>query len=206
MLEVQNNRKVIVCSGVSGSGKSTFALRYLVNASLQYRFIFDKEGEYSQRLQMPLAGGQYEMDLGLCRGWVLFDPHVHFAGRLADAFNFFCDWAYQISERLPGEKLFVVDEAWRYVTARRYPAELSECVQSGRKRGLGCLFNTQNPDALHEVIRSECSELICFKLGEAFDWPKSKGFKMEEVAALPTLRFIARNVDSGGELRGAIKV
>lgn len=206
MLEHSNKRQVIVCAGVSGSGKSTFALRYLLNAPLTYRFIFDKEAEYSARLSLPLAGDQYAMSLGLCQGWVLFDPHERFAGRLSDAFAFFCEWAYEISLKLPGEKILVVDEAWRYVTGRRYPSELAECVQSGRKRGLGCMFNTQQPDALHEVIRSECTELVCFKLGEPYDWPKAKGFNMSEVMTLPNLQFISRNVDTGSELRGEIKI
>ena len=50
MLQVANKRSVTLCAGVSGSGKSTFCLRYLVNADLAVRFCFDAEGEFAHRL------------------------------------------------------------------------------------------------------------------------------------------------------------
>ena len=36
--------------------------------------------------------------------------------------------------------------------------------------------------------------------------PGEYGFDVEEVKALPDLQFVGRNLDSGGELRGRIKV
>jgi hypothetical protein len=208
MLEVSNKRHVIVCAGVQGTGKSTFALRYLVNAPLEFRFIFDPEDEYSQRLKLSGARDAYGLSLQLCTGWVLFDPHTMFAGRLDAAFAFFCEWTFEMSDRLPGRKLVVVDEAWKYVNTRTHPVELEACVRSGRKRGLQCLFNTQTPNLLHSTIRNECSELVCFRLSDknCLAMPDERGFNVEEIKALPDLHFISRNLDSGGELRGAIKV
>lgn len=208
MLAVANKRSVTICAGVQGTGKSTFALRYLVNAPLQVRFVFDPEGEYSERLDLAADSDLYDLALHLCGGWILFDPHTLFPGRLEDAFAFFCEWTFEVSARIPGRKLLVVDEAWRYISPRREPVELAMCTRSGRKRGLDCLFNTQTPHLLHAAIRNECSELVCFRLGDprCLEMPRDRGFDQEEIRALPDLQFISRNLDSGGELRGRLKV
>jgi len=201
-------RSITVVAGVSGSGKSTFALRYLANAPVAVRFIFDPDDEYSDRLQLPQSRDAYELQVQLCQGWVLFSPHHLFDGRLDAAFSFFCDWAYEYSDRLPGRKVLLVEEAWKYVTTRKQPVELEKCVRGGRHGQLDCMFNTQTPGQLHEVVRNECTELVCFSLQDdkSLEWPKAKGFDPAEVKALPDLHFIARNLRSRGELRGAIKI
>jgi len=163
---------------------------------------------YAHRLNCDAAADEYQLSLALCRGWVLFNPHRMFPGRAADAFNFFCDWAFAMSERLPGRKLLMIDEAWRYVTGRRYPDEVANCVQAGGHHGLECCFNTQRPHEIHEAIKNECSELVCFTLhgDKSLDWIKSQGLNPEEVTHLEKLQFVARAIDSGAELRGRIKI
>ena len=61
---------------------------------------------------------------------------------------------------------------------------------------------------LHSTVWNECSELVCFRLSDdnCLDMPKRRGFDVEQIKTLPDLHFISRNLDSGGELRGALKV
>jgi hypothetical protein len=61
---------------------------------------------------------------------------------------------------------------------------------------------------LHAAIRNECSELVCFPLGDprCLEMPRDRGFGIEEIRRLSDLHFIARNLDSGGELRGRLKL
>jgi hypothetical protein len=197
-------------------GKSTFGLRYLVNADLAIRFLFDSEAseldpsqnEFSHRLKIPPAGDLYELRLALCRGWVPFDPHHHFSGRLDEAFAFFCEWAWEQSAAIPGQKVIVVDEIWKRCTPYKIPIELANIVHSGRKRGLHLLVNTQEPNRINSSILGAVSEFVCFRLqsGPALDVVESYGFDREEVSGLEAMQFVARNLDSGGELRGRIKV
>lgn len=136
---------------------------------------------------------------------MLFDPHTLFPGRIEEAFAFFCDWTFTMASRLPGDKVLMVDEVWKYISVQKVPPELALCVQTGRKRGLGRVFNTQLPNKLHLALRGECSELVCFRLQDAtvLDWPVEFGFNAEELRALRDLEFVART-DRGGELRGRI--
>jgi len=207
-MNLENKRSVTICAGLSGTGKSTFTLRYLVNADLAYRFCFDPDGEFADRVALAPAADAYELGLALCNGWVLFDPHSMFAGRLDEAFAFFCEWAYTLSQSLPGRKVLVVDEVWKYCTPMAIPPELALVTQTGRKRGLALMVNTQLPNKLNGSILNEVSEFVCFRLQQdkALEKVAEYGFDTEELKGLMTLQFVARNLDSDGELRGRIKV
>lgn len=207
---MDSERSITITAGNSRTGKSTFALRYLLNAPLAYRFVFDAETgpqSYAVRLNFPQATDELTAGLHLCNGWVLYNPHFTYPGRLAQGFADFCLWTFEICKRLPGRKALVIDEAWRYVSPHRYPGELAACVQSGSAYGLGCVFNTQMPHKLHEAIQNECSEVVCFRLGgdKSLAWAADKGLNATAVEALPKFHFIARNVESRGELRGALE-
>lgn len=206
-LQFANSRAVTLVAGVSGSGKSTFALRYLVNAPLDVRFVFDLGGEYSQRLRLPAAREPFDLNLSLCRGWVLFDPETLFPGHRKEAFAFFCDWTFAMAEALPGRKVLIVDEAYRYQTANKVPPELEACVFDGRKRGLDLMFNIQAPNKLNNTIINELTEAVFFRLqsDQAVEVCEKFGVVGEELSGLPDWQFIARS-NSGGELRGRIKV
>jgi len=73
-VDLENKRTVTICAGVSGTGKSTFALRYWSTRSGR-PFLFRSDGEFAERLDLAPAGDAYELGLALCNGWVIFDPH-----------------------------------------------------------------------------------------------------------------------------------
>jgi hypothetical protein len=154
------------------------------------------------------AGTGGEMDTWLCRGWVAFDPHTLFPGRMEEALQFFCEWAFTVGEAIPGSKDLVVDEVWRYCNPQKLPPELANVVQSGRKAGMQLLVNTQEPSRLSGPIVNGMSEMVCFRLqsGAALDWAEFYGADPLEVQTLNVLSFVSRNCASGGVLRGRIKV
>ena len=201
-------------AGLSGYGKNTFALRYLVNAELSARFIFDPDpgefnpdaGEFSDRLNLIPTQTPYDLAAHLVRGWVVFDPHLLFCGKPSEGLDFFCDWAYEKSLALPGEKAIVVDEVWKYCNSQVIPAGIRNVALSGRKPKLQLYVLTQEPNKLNSTFQGAMSELVCFRLqGEKqLRFASDFGFNAEEVANLGPLQFVARNLDSGGELRGKI--
>jgi hypothetical protein len=213
---MSSRRNVTVVCGISGYGKSTLGLRWLANAPLTTRFLFDPEpgefnpelGEFAERLRLRPTRNAFELFKHFAQGWVIFDPHTLFPGQVEEAFSFFCDWAWEKSLEVPGRKAIVVDEVWQYCTPQLMPQPLRTIVQSGRKRGLQLVVNTQEPHRLNGTIKAGMSEVICFRLQSEgpLSFAKEFGFDLDEVRALAPLQFVARNMDSGGELRGSIKL
>lgn len=102
----------------------------------------------------------------------------------------------------------MVDEVWKYCTPAAIPPELALVTQTGRKRGLALMVNTQLPNKLNGSILNEVSEFVCFRLqmDNALEKVAQYGFDPGELKSLPDLSFIARNLDTGGELRGRIEL
>src|SRR4051812_40765518 len=100
--------------GMTGSGKSTFAYRYLLNAPAACRFLFDDLGRAATRLGARPCFTANELEAALATRWVIFNPHRMFEGNPKQAFLFFCDWVLNVSKRGPGKKLVLVDEIWQW--------------------------------------------------------------------------------------------
>jgi DNA helicase HerA-like ATPase len=207
MIDWKARRACTLLAGQSGSGKTTFALRYLVRArDLVARFIFDpQDAQYQSRLGLPAAESVGECEASLADGWTVFDPNALFPGRHSDAFAWFCAWAFEAAARGPGRKVLLVDEVWRYCSPNAIPPALATVIQTGRVRGLDVMFATQRPNRLNEAITNEVSELVCFR---------TQGFNAlrvltdlgapQEVDSLPPGQFVALNCQTGGQLRGRV--
>ena len=206
MIDPNQQRAVTLCAGRSGSGKTTFALRLLVNQpDVSCRFVFDADGQISKRLGIPLSETVDEMESDLGMGWVVFSPHRMFPGRVTPAFEFFCAWSFAASERLNGRKILLVDEVWKYCAPQSIPQSLAECVQTGRVRGLDLVFCTQRPNRLNGAITNEVSEFVAFRLQDpsALKVAAEFGHDAEEVSALPPFEFVSLT-DGGARVRSKI--
>lgn len=207
MIDHTRQRAVTLCAGKSGSGKTTFALRLLVNLESSCRFVFDVDGQMSRRLGIPLCETVEEMEGDLSMGWVLFSPHRMFPGRVQASFEFFCAWVFATSERLDGEKILLVDEVWKYCTPQTIPASLAECVQTGRVRGLDLVFCTQRPNRLNGSIKNEVSEFVAFRLQDAaaLNVAEEFGHNPDEISTLAPFEFISLT-DGGARVRDKIQL
>ena len=204
-MDFENRREVVGVFGVSGSGKTTFALRLLVGREYVARFVFDWDGQVAARLALPPAHSRSDCETALATGFVLFDPNREWPGRHSEAFSWFCGWAFEASGRGPGRKILVVDEVWRYLDNWRIPEPLQACVQTGRVRGLDLLFATQRPNRLNETLSGELTESVCFRIGgeRSLKVLEGLGFETEEVSSLPLGAFVSVDAD-GHELRGRL--
>lgn len=200
-------RACTLVAGVSGSGKTTFALRYLVNApDLALRFAWDADGQIGARLGLPAVSRVEELPLAQAMGWVIFDPNELFPGRHAEGFSWFCSWVYQTAGLVPGRKVFLVDEVWRYCSNVTIPQPLAECIQTGRVRQLDCMFATQRPNRLNEAITNEVTEAVCFRLqgANALRVVYDLGADPQEVSDLPPGSFVSWGTQTGSRLSGRV--
>lgn len=192
--------------GMTGSGKTTFALRYLLNVSAACRFVFDDLGQCAARLKLPHAGTAAELEAALATRWVIFNPHRMFPGDVEGAFRFFCQWAYDCARRGPGKKVLMVDELWKFCTPNQIPRELATVAQTGRVENLELLTATQLPHKITASITGQATELVCFRLDEALalDKVEELGADRAAVQGLPLGSFIAWNRLSRARLDGKV--
>jgi len=146
-----------------------------------------------------------ELDAAIRTGWVCYDPHEMFPGDLERAITYFSRLALEAAKRMPGRKFVVIDELGWSVSGHKLPFPLKQTVQSGRRWGLDGVFMGQQPNELHNTIRCQLTEVVCFQLTDerALEFPRKFGFDPEAIRALDPAKhqFICRN-NRGGEQRG----
>lgn len=195
-----------IVGGKSGSGKTTFSLRYLVNAPVTLRAIFCPDSQAADRLGLAMAETPEELAAAADDGWALFDPHQMFPGDVAAGFRWFCSWTFWAATQRAGRKVLLVDEVWRYCDPRRIPDELALVIQTGRVHGLEQVFCTQRPNRLNEAITNEATEAVWFRLQgrNALEVVKNLDGDPDEVSSLPPGCFVSYDLERGGTLRGRV--
>ena len=180
--------------GSKGSGKTTFALRFLANTPARMRFVFDYEGEFAERLSLPWIGTPDEFAGAFEDGWLCFNPHRMFPDDEVSAFGFFCELALKYSRALDGRKLVVIDELMRYVSPQKVPKALKDIVWIGRRAGLDGVFLAQQPNQLHNLIREQLTEIVTFRTftENSLETLREFKFDVKEVESLAPHEWIAR--------------
>lgn len=210
MLQLENKRCVTMVCGASGTGKTSFTIRYLLNRqNVSARFFFDWRHEYTQRLNIPLASTGPELDNSISCGWTLFDPVHCFGGRTLDAFRFFCDYVYQCSQQLEGKKIVVIDELQRFCSSHSIPDELALVVETGRSYGIEVFINAQRPNAINEVVTGQLTEVVAFSTPapRALEWLEcNAGLNPDEIFRQQPLCFTSRNIDSWSLMKGCVRI
>lgn len=191
--------------GMTGSGKTTFALRYLLNVPAACRFVFDDKGQIAARLRIRHAGTAAECEAALATRWVVFNPHRMFPGETANAFRWFCQWVYGVSRRGRGKKVLLVDEVWQWCSPHGIPKELAVVSQTGRAENLELVVASQMPHKLHSSIVGQSTELVCFRLQERLALQSVRDLGLaEDPSLLDRGAYLALNRLSGGILTGRI--
>ena len=206
---------VTLAFGRSGSGKTTFCYRYLVNAAKAQPanaspaaciFVFDWKLEASQRLGLPACGTAAQCEAAIASRWVVFNPAIMFQERQRDAFRWFCHWVFETSKRGPGKKIFYVDEMWHFADSQSLPVELEKIARMGRAENLELLSSTQHPRDYHRDIRAEVTEWVCFSTDEPGELDAVRPYfrGVDKIVGMAKGKFIAYNRDSGEELAGKL--
>jgi len=192
--------------GMTGSGKTTFGIRYFLNANPVCRFIFDDTGQMAARLRRTHASTANELEAALQTRWVVFNPHRMFPGDTKSAFLFFCDWAFKTSCRGRGHKIFFADEIWQWQDRDSVPNEFAKISQMGRAENLELVTLTQRPQKVNDSITGSATELVCFKLTESVQLRKISqlGADSTAVSQLPLHHFISYNCVTGGCVTGRV--
>jgi GTPase SAR1 family protein len=204
--------------GMTGSGKTTFVNRYLLNnREAACRFIFDDLNRVWPRLKLKACYTAAEMEAALASRWVIFNhermfPLTTFQQQRGiptpahAAFRSWCQWIAEVSQRGPGAKVVCLPEVWRFCSPDSIPPEFALLVQAGRELGVELVLDTQRPETLNPSITGAVTELVCFKLAsrESLRAVTDLGADRDLVESLPLGSFISYNRLSGAVLSGKL--
>lgn len=153
----------VLITGSSGTGKSTYFTRLVLNSTQDKIFVFDHEGEFSFRTGKEPCRRSEELGERLKEKYIVYDPSDEFPGDTANAFNFFCDYVFTVSEHLPGTKLFASDEMQKILGTDSLPYEFCCIVETGRRRGIDTVFIYQQCNLMHNRLRNQLTEIVTFR-------------------------------------------
>lgn len=202
-----NPLRITLVIGQGSSGKTTLGIRYLLNTPWACAFIFDQNGQLSNRLSVPHVGTALECENALAGRLVCFNPYRMFAAdKLDDAFNWFAEWAFTKSKTGQGRKVLFCDDSWEFSAARTMSPELAKVVRTGRFWELEYFGLTHRPQDYHITIRSLVTEWIAFNTVQTSDLQAVEDY-WPGVMAAKTLQkgeFIGYNRNSRAEKRARL--
>jgi hypothetical protein len=205
-----------VIFGMTGSGKTTLVIKYLLNDdSAACRFIFDDLNRMWPRLKIPACYSEKELRASLATKWSAFNPLrtlAHFGGDMKKAFRWWCAWVFAMSGTGPGKKMVVIPEVWRHCNPDSIPPELALLVQAGRELNVEVIADTQRPEMLNGSIVGAATEIICFRqmspaamrVTENLLRDGGNAFDPAQLRSLPLGSFVGFNRLSGGSLAGKV--
>jgi hypothetical protein len=162
---------------MTGSGKTTLVVHYLLNAPAVCRFIFDAENRTAPRLKIKPCYTLSELEDSLTGQWSVFNcaRMFPFNERLdrgdsmnatRRAFRWWIDWVRDCCERGPGKKIISIPEIWRFCTPDSIPSGFATIMQMGRELDTHTIWDTQRPELVNGSELGQTTELIVFKLME----------------------------------------
>ena len=161
-IELRTSEHVYI-AGRTRSGKSTLTRSFLPTF---HRVVFhDRKLEHAdlvQKYHFGIVRTPEQLATVLQKGAkrVLYQP----ADGSVDDFDLVCETVFHT-----GNIVFVIDEAAGYIQSARVPYWTGELLRLGSGRGIGVWSLTQRPRDVANVLLSESSMIISYRLGMKTD-------------------------------------
>ena len=195
----------ILVTGTSGTGKTTLAQKLLKSEKAFVKFIYDHQGEFSQRFKVPAIRDADELLEKTAKGcYVCYDPIDSFPGKSQQGFEFFCEYVFRVSQALGGRKIFFCDELQKLTDTSVEPEQFLTLCETGRRFQVDIICISQAPNRIHNAIRNQLTCVYTFRQSDAnaLKYLQENGFDPEAVRALPKGKYIRRDLDSGEVTEG----
>jgi hypothetical protein len=204
-----NARRILIL-GTTGQGKTTAALRLVRLLPADLIFVYDWQGgEFAERIGVAGTDSRAVVGQKIEEGQriICYNPgdKLGEAAQLDD-FDWWCDMVMEVSGRVPGRKLAVIDEADELMTNQKIPDALYRILKRGRRRQIDTILIASAANAMHNKGRNQVSELFCFKCVDenALTYPTSLGLDGATIAQLAPGRFSHLNLVTGQRMELAL--
>lgn len=207
----------LLISGSSGTGKTTYWLRFIHKCPHAVKFIYDSEGEFIERGRHGIAcktrNELIRTAESVFRGeaksnQVIYDPAVEYPGASEIGFEWFCGWVFEVAERTDHvPKILCCDELQNMADSKfQLGNNLKKVLETGRRYSLDFVGITQALNLINNRIRNQITELVSFRTQDirALDFLESRGFDPSEIMELRDLHFVARDMRTNEESRGRL--
>jgi len=206
----------LVIVGMTGSGKTTFVNRLLLNdEAVACRFLYDDLNRMWPRLKIPCCHTPEQLAASVPTRWSAFNHFkmlFKFDGDPKQVFRWWLRWVWQRAQAGPGRKIVVIPEVWRHCNRDSIPVELALLAQAGRELGIELVCDTQKPELLNGSLAGAATELVCFRqvdrdalrATETMLQSSGNDFSAAALRELPPGSFIGFNRISGASLAGRV--
>jgi hypothetical protein len=209
-MQVHHKSTKILIVGMSGSGKSTYQTRYVLNTKKKFHhtFIFDHKLEFQERCRIPASFSTEEILERIKKNerFISYHGSQEFPGDSEGAFQFFSRWVFEISSVLQRKCLFVTDEVNRFTSSYDMGDNFKLLIEDGRLQGLDFCGTTHAGNQISNRLKLQITEIVALRTQEKIplDFLEEAGFDREEVFSLKTGEFITLNRDKHLFVRGKL--
>ena len=192
----------VLITGRSATGKTSAMMRLIEDSPNNLVLIFDPEHEFVGRFKLPAPLEDFTKLAEYVREnktrYVPFAPELYPV--LADGFDDFCDFCFTLAQtyETPAGKplsiLMVVDELQDFVTITDLPQSFRNCLQRGRRYHLDMICASQQPNLLHNIVRTQTTEVYVFAQADllATKFNARLGVPAEEILSLRDLHYLRK--------------
>jgi len=202
-VQVHHKPTKILIVGKSGSGKTTYLLRYIKHSEHAHVFIFDHKLEFQEREGIPVSCSIDECVERLKKGekYISYHYAAEFPGDSETAFQFYSEWVFEVCKVLREDgksRLFAADEVNRFTGTADMGWSFRQLIEDGRLQGLDFIGTSHAANQIHNRLRLQLSEIVALRTLDPrpLAFLEENGFDPEAVKALPTGAFIVKDLDT----------
>lgn len=205
-MQVHHQPTKILVVGKSGSGKTTYLIRFVEHApDYGTVFLFDHKGEFEERMGIVPCRSIDECEERLKKGekYISYFYADDYPGDSASAFQFYCDWTYAITRArveagFGGASLFACDEVNRFTGTSDLGFAFGQLIEDGRLWGLDFAGTSHAANQIHNRLRMQLSEIVAMRTIDKrpLGFLEECGFDTTRVQELPIGAFITRDLNT----------
>jgi GTPase SAR1 family protein len=187
-VQIHHKPSKIAVTGASGTGKTTYVIRYIKNTAYDHVIIYDHKLEFLQRENIQPEFSREQLVERVIKGekWISYNHMEDFPGESQAGFEWICEWSYEIAKLIHKRVLFVCDEFNRFTDTHSLGWEFTQLIEDGRLQGLDFIGTAHAGNQIHNRLRLQLTEIVAFNTKDStpLAFLEENGFDIVEIQQL----------------------